>query len=58
MGKLTDLKCRDCMRAHPMGWWEQPTCEISGLPVDEDGPACISILPKDPEKAGKCLTTK
>ena len=52
MAKLTDLKCRDCLRLHPAGWWEQPTCEISGLPVDKDGPACISILPKTPENPG------
>lgn len=54
--ELTKLKCRDCMHCHNAGWWEELACDISGFPVDPDGPACISALPKKPVKPGNCLT--
>ena len=48
---LTELKCRDCLHYKLTGWWDpQKTCEISGFPVDKDGPACISY--KSPGNRG------
>ncbi len=58
MGKngqnLTELKCRDCIHYRLSGWWDpQRVCEIGGFPVDKDGPACISVLPKNSKHNGK-----
>ena len=52
------LKCRDCTHCHAAGWWEELCCDILGLPIDPDGPACISISPKSPAQSGDCVTKK
>lgn len=52
--RLTDLKCRNCLHCVSSGWWDpQRVCEISGFPVDKDGPACISVLPQKTKHNGK-----
>lgn len=33
-------------------------CEIGGFPVDKDGPACISVLPKNKKDNGNDITRK
>ena len=51
---LTELKCRDCLHNKLTGWWDPiRVCEIGGFPVDKDGPACISVLPKNTKHNGK-----
>lgn len=51
---LTELKCRDCFHCVLSGWWDpDKVCEISGFPVDENGGACISVLPKNEIKNGE-----
>lgn len=43
--KLTELTCKDCCKCDNMGFG-LCFCDEMCLPVDEDQPACISILPK------------
>lgn len=45
--ELTGKKCADCALCVLAGWWDlQRICELSGLPADEDAPACINIKPR------------
>ena len=47
MERLTDLKCGDCAHCRLGGWWtREHLCDVSGMPVDKDDGACISVLPK------------
>lgn len=41
--ELNELKCRDCLKCNPAGWWQQMFCGRTGVPIDPDGPACVSI---------------
>ena len=51
---LTELKCRDCANYVLSGWWDPVrVCTVSGFPVDKNGPACISIIPKNDKRNGK-----
>ena len=56
--ELTELKCRDCVHYKLTGWWDMSRmCELSGFPVDKDGPACISVLPKlSARERRECIT--
>ncbi len=52
--RLSDLKCGDCIHRRLSGCWApQYVCEIDGFTVDKDGPACISVLPKNTKHYGK-----
>ena len=51
---LTELKCRDCANYVLSGWWDpERVCIVSGFPVDKNGAACISVIPKHIKHDGK-----
>ena len=42
---MAELKCGDCCKCDNFGLG-QYFCDETGLPIDADQPACVSILPK------------